>query len=127
MKFKILLLLMTIQLTSVACSDPDGGDVRLLATIAIEKGEYNKAYDLVIDGAKEGDRELQHTVALIVSNGYGPIKEKNRNEVVLSWLFKSAEKGFPDSIAWLADAYENGWFGLKKDLEAARRWRLKNK
>ena len=124
MKLKVLLLLMAIQLAP-ACSSSDDADVKLLATFAIEKGEYNKAYDLIIDEAKNGDRELQHTVALIVSNGYGPIKDKDRNEVVLEWLFKSAEQGFPDSITWLADAYENGWFGLKKDMEAARRWRLK--
>jgi TPR repeat protein len=127
MKLKILLLLITIQLASIACSDSGDADVRSLATIAIENGEYNKAYDLIIDGAKNGDRELQHTVALIVYNGYGPIKEQDRNEVVLEWLLKSAELGFPDSIAWLADAYENGWFGLEKDLEVAKSWRLKNK
>lgn len=127
MKLKILLLLLTVHLASTACSDSDNADVRLLATIAVENGEYNKAYSLIIDGVKNGDRELQHTVALIVSNGYGPIKEQDRNEVVLKWLLKSADLGFPDSIAWLADAYENGWFGLEKDMEVAKYWRSKNK
>lgn len=99
--------------------------VRIAEVIAQEK--YDEAYVLIIGEIKNGDRELQHLLAMLVSNGYGTIKKEERNQFILELLKKSARQGFPDSRSWLADAYENGWFGLDKSMEKARCWRsIKN-
>jgi len=101
-------------------------DEKNLVAEAIEQGNYNSAYNLALTGAKKGDPELQHAVAMLLSNGYGgDINTDERNTDILLWLNKSAEQGFPDSINWLSDAYKNGWFGLRIDHMKSREWQRK--
>ena len=125
MKNLALLLIFSFSILVNGCVSTD---LKEQATIALEQGEFEKAYGLIIDGANNGDPELQHTVAMILANGYGPrLTESNKNKAIISWLKKSANNGFKDSIKWLSDSYVNGWFGLDKNIEEARRWQEKLK
>jgi TPR repeat protein len=44
----------------------------------------------------------------------------------VEWLFKAANRGFPDSQYHLGIMYENGW-GVMKNLEVANYWLEKAK
>lgn len=124
----MLFVIILISLSGTfACADMDKDDVKKLGSEAIEQEDYNRAYELWIEGAKKGDPELQHAIALLISNGYGPVPEKDRDAVTLEWLKKSADQDFPDSINWIADSYKNGWHGLEKNQVKASCWRSRLK
>ena len=131
MKIKAFLMVIicihTFACTAKESKSSERQEILERASVLIQKGSFNKAYDLLISGAKSNDYEMQHTIALIVSNGYGPVDDKKRDEEALKWVVLFAQGGFQDSINWLADTYENGWFGLKEKMDAADCWRSKNK
>lgn len=130
---RIKALLMTIIcIYTLACSameynSKERQKILEHASLLIQKGNFDNAYDLLISGAEDNDYEMQNAIALIVSNGYGPVEDSIRNEVALKWIVSSAQGGFKDSINWLADSYQYGWFGLNEDINAADCWRSKTK
>lgn len=129
MKIKVLLFIF-ICLQTFACTANESlfserEEVLEQAALLIQEGDFNKAYGLLISGAEQNDHEMQHAIALIVSNGYGPVEKSERNQQALKWIVLSAQGGFEDSINWLADSYQNGWFGLEEDRAAADCWRNK--
>jgi len=107
-----------------ACAHPVAEiSIKQRATEALERAEYQQAYDIIIDEAAAGDAEFQYTVAILISNGFGPQNPADRDQLSLSWLIKSADQGYHDAVVWLADAYGHGWFGLEKDIQAEYCWR----
>lgn len=86
--------------------------------VAMVEGDYEKALDLLMPLAIEGDPEAQNAVGVLYMEGWGVDRDYRE---AMSWLRKSAEQG--DAIAYfnLGKMYENGW-GVTQDCLEAMTW-----
>ena len=76
----------------------------------------DKALQLLLPYAKEGDREAQLCVALIYRGGHG--KAATDLPTAASWFSRAADQGDPRAMAYLAFMYEHG-SGVALDLVLA--------
>ncbi len=109
---------------AISCS-ADIDTAKTQISSAIDNEDFARAYVLALEHAENGDAEMQHAVALLISNGYGELDGQDSDASTLYWLRLSADQGFGDSLLWLSDAFSNGWFGLSIDREASECWRSK--
>ena len=94
--------------------------------MAIEKGEYKTAHDLILPYAESGDAEAQFTLALIYGWGYSPVKDTpsdlEKNELSLIWIRRAAIQGHRRATKLISDSYKNGWYGLSKNIKLSKCW-----
>jgi TPR repeat protein len=98
------------------------------ATKAFEKGEFDRAYNLLLPYARGGNADAQFSVGLIIANGFGEKSAKmltpqQREELAWPWIDRAAKGGNTRAMDWVADAYESGWAGLELNEKAAKCWR----
>ena len=110
----------TVLLLSLAISPPlmaatttlDGFD-------ATRQGDYSGALKYWQERASAGDAQAQFNLALMYHGGLGVAMDE---ATALQWYTKSAQNGYPWAQEYLAIAYQEGWFGLKRDLDKSRNW-----
>lgn len=90
--------------------------------LAAESGDYQSAMKSWGPAAEKGDALAQFNIATLYHSGSG--LPHNEAEAV-KWYIKSAENGYSLAQEYLAAAYREGWFGLKKDAKKAKYWENK--
>ncbi|MBN4080419.1 sel1 repeat family protein [Beggiatoa alba] len=70
--------------------------------------------------AEQGHTDSQYNLGVLLAFGRA---SKIDTKGALSWWHKAASKGHKQSAQALAEAYQKGLFGLKKDNELAQYWR----
>lgn len=110
-----------VLLFAIICSTcnaaPSCGELKACGAEALQTGDLDAAYTLLLPEAESGDTNSQIAIALILSNGGGtPLAKKGskvqRERLALPWIERAARKGNPEAINWLADGYKYGWFGF---------------
>jgi len=151
MKSRILLLLLSLFLTSVARSlaqqNPDPKQANLIAYAhfkALTPAELNQ----LLSKAQSGDAEAQYWVGILYTEGkvpknlkeggrwllksaeqgyapaqcaYGLMSRLGNPSVGERWMLRAAEQGDTEAQFWLGVAYEQNWFGTV-DIEEAIKW-----
>lgn len=87
--------------------------------LASEEGDYPTAVAKWQPLADQGDAAAQFNLALMYHRGLGVALNE---ATAVKWYQKSAENGYSRAQEFLAVAYREGWFGLKKDLQKAAYW-----
>lgn len=85
-------------------------------------GDYNSAMSIWQALAAQGNGQAQFNLGLAYHGGVGVERDET---IALTWYRKAAESGYDKAQAYLAVAYEEGWFGLPQDHEKANYWRQK--
>jgi len=125
MKNKNLLIRAAVLLTllaSMAMLKPahahgkNGYNVGLLAS---EAGDYQRALTAWQPLAQEGDSAAQFNLALMYHGGLGVAMSEQE---AVRWYQESATNGYARAQEFLAAAYREGWFGLKKNPQKAQYW-----
>ncbi|NOY63660.1 MAG: sel1 repeat family protein [Gammaproteobacteria bacterium] len=111
-KIIFALALVTAPLQVSALDYADGYD-------AVWSGDYSKAVELFQLLAADGDARAQFNLAMLYHSGNGV--QPNEVEAV-KWYKRAAEQGVKEAQAYLAVAFEEGWFGLARDLTKAEYW-----
>lgn len=96
-----------------------GGGAYNAGLLASESGDYATATTQWQPLAAEGDALAQFNLALMYHRGLGVHLDET---AAVSWYHKSAENGYSKAQEFLAAAYREGWFGLKKNQQAADYW-----
>jgi len=112
---KIYVWVVLLNLSFTVCAA--GGD-KLQGAEAVNSGRYAEAYRLWLPLAEKGDREVQESLALLLSSNEDigvKFSQLERNNLTLKWLMESAHNGQPSAMKWLADVFKNGWLGVPKD------------
>lgn len=108
----VLALLILLLFLISGCGDND--DPKVL----FEQGKYEKAYDLWMPLANDGDAEAQNYIGIHHYLGLG----KNRDyRLAKQWFEKAATNGFADAQYNLGVMYENGQY-VKQDYVIAYMW-----
>lgn len=94
---------------------------------AFQAGDFGKAIDLALPGAKAGDPEFQFSVgylSVMWLEAPSP-KEPPRYslEQALSWIRKAAEQDSPQAAGFLRSGYEWGRYTLPKNPTLEACWR----
>lgn len=71
------------------------------------------------EAAEHGHTDSQYNLGVLLAFGHAT---KANPKSALSWWYKAAVKGHKQSAQALAEAYEKGLFGLKKDEKLALYW-----
>lgn len=71
------------------------------------------------EAAEHGHVDSQYNLGVLLAFGHGT---KIDNKGALSWWYKAATKGHKQSAQALAEAYQKGLFGLKKDSKLNLYW-----
>ncbi len=87
---------------------------------AAEKGNFDQAVEIWKKLAEKGDPQAQFNLGLMYHSGLG--MALNEKEAV-KWYIKAAEGGYSPARVYLVVGYEEGWFGLPKDVNKAYYWR----
>lgn len=117
-QMKMQKLLMVLGLAMLA-GNSWAGDRWQEGFYAAEKMQYQKAVQQWGPLADSGDANAQFNIAMMYHSGAGV--PANEAEAV-RWYLLAAKNGHPQAMEYLAAAYLNGWFGLKKDLKKAAYW-----
>jgi len=96
----------------MAATSTDGFD-------ATRQGDYRGALQYWQERATAGDAQAQFNLALMYHGGLGVAMDE---ATALRWYTKSAQNGYPWAQEYLAIAYQEGWFGLKRDPDKSRDW-----
>lgn len=112
----LALLVSTVMLTPAHSQGKDSYNAGLLAS---EAGDYDTAVMNWHPLAQQGDAAAQFNLALMYHRGLGVAMSE---ATAVRWYQKSAENGYPKAQEFLAVAYREGWFGLKKDPQKAEFW-----
>jgi len=86
---------------------------------ATRQGDYSGALKYWQERARTGDAQAQFNLALMYHGGLGVAMDE---AAALQWYTKSAQNGYPWAQEYLAIAYQEGWFGLKRDPDKSRDW-----
>jgi len=71
------------------------------------------------EAAEHGHIDSQYNLGVLLAFGHAT---RIDNKGALSWWYKAATKGHKQSAQALAEAYEKGLFGLKKDNKLSLYW-----
>lgn len=112
---KFLLALTIMAVTSMSALANDYAD----GFVAAEQYDYDTAIQKWGPLADNGDASAQFNIALMYHSGAGVAA--NESEAV-KWYKKAASNGHYQAQEFLAAAYAEGWFGLKKDSKQASYW-----
>jgi len=74
--------------------------------------------------AEYGHIDSQYNLGVLLAFGTGT---KADGKAALSWWYKAATKGHKQSATALAEAYQKGLFGLKKDKKLSLYWEQRSK
>lgn len=96
-----------------------GADEYADGFFAAEQHDYDAAMQKWQPLAQRGHAEATFNMALIYHSGAAGRIDETR---ALEFYRKAAEQGHPTAQEYLAAAYAEGWFGLKKDQKQARYW-----
>ena len=86
---------------------------------ATRAGDYQSALKFWQTRASKGDAQAQFNLALMYHGGLGV--KANEAEAV-KWYQTAAENNSILAQEYMAVAYQEGWFGLKRDPEKAKYW-----
>ena len=86
---------------------------------AARQGYYGYAASVFGDHADKGNGQAQFNMALMYHSGLGVARDEKQ---AVEWYEKAAQSGHEMAQAYMAAAYEEGWFGLERDAEKARYW-----
>jgi TPR repeat protein len=89
--------------------------------LASEAGDYRGAVVAWQPLAREGNGAAQFNLALMYHGGLGVAQSEQE---AVRWYQKSAANGYGKAQEFLAAAYREGWFGLKKNVQKADYWNL---
>ncbi|HEC19767.1 MAG TPA: sel1 repeat family protein [Gammaproteobacteria bacterium] len=112
----LTMLVSTVVLTPAQSQGLEKYNTGLLAS---EAGDYVTAVQAWQPLANQGDAAAQFNLALMYHRGLGVAPDEAR---AVQWYQKSAANGYPRAQEFLAAAYREGWFGLKKDIKKADYW-----
>jgi len=112
----LTLLTLTVILTPAHSQGNGGYNEGLLAS---EAGDYNTAVAKWQPLAEQGDGAAQFNLELMYHRGLGVALDEKK---AVQWYQKSASNGYARAQEFLAAAYREGWFGLKKDSQKAQYW-----
>ncbi len=76
------------------------------------------------EAANQGHADSQYNLGVLLAFGHG---SKADPKAALSWWYKAAVKGNKQAAQALAEAYQKGLFGLKKDNKLADYWQKRTK
>jgi len=97
-------------------------------TLAIEYGDYQRAYDLLLPYAESGNAEAQFSIGLLVGWGFGEETSRSsissREKASLEWLFRAAANGHRKAAKLVSKAYAEGWGRMSVDNGLSRCWAL---
>lgn len=113
--FVTVLLLCLLTAPALAGTTLNGFD-------ATRQGDYSGALKYWQERARAGDAQAQFNLALMYHGGLGVAMDE---AAALRWYTISAQNGYPWAQEYLAIAYQEGWFGLKRDLQKSRDWMKK--
>lgn len=118
--FRAAILISSLVLTvSFSPAHSQGGNAYNAGLLASEAGNYEVAVNSWQPLAKQGDGAAQFNLALMYHRGLGVLADE---AMAVEWYQKSASNGYPKAQEFLAAAYREGWFGLKKDPQKAAYW-----
>ena len=86
---------------------------------ATRAGDYKTALKFWQQRADKGDAQAQFNLALMYHGGLGV---KASEVEAVKWYQKAAENDSVLAQEYLAVAYEEGWFGLKRDRKKSDYW-----
>ena len=84
--------------------------------------EYDKAAKIWHSLAVKGNPDAQFNLAMMYHSG---IAVQMNEKKAVEWYQKAASNGHTQAQEYLAAAYREGWFGLKKDAAKADYWDAK--
>ncbi|MDH5301121.1 MAG: hypothetical protein OEW58_07150 [Gammaproteobacteria bacterium] len=88
--------------------------------MAAQASDYTKAAAKLEPLALKNDARAQFLLGTMYHNGAaGQMDEAT----AVKLYHKAAEGGVPEAQEYLAAAYQEGWFGLKKDEKQAKYWK----
>lgn len=86
--------------------------------VAVDDGDFSKAFAIFSDLADAGNAEAQHNLAMLYRTGKGVEKDLVAS---FKWFQRAAEQRVPDAQYYLAYMYDNGE-GIEKNLQKAIEW-----
>lgn len=86
---------------------------------AARQGYYGYAASVFGEHADKGNGQAQFNMALMYHSGLGVARDE---KLAVEWYERAANSGHEMAQAYMAAAYEEGWFGLERDAEKARYW-----
>lgn len=118
--FRAAVLISSLVMTVIfSPAHSQGGNAYNVGLLASEAGDYSSAVHSWQPLAKQGNGAAQFNLALMYHSGLGVAADE---AVAVQWYQKSASNGYPKAQEFLAAAYREGWFGLKKDPQKAAYW-----
>ncbi len=87
---------------------------------AATTGNFKEAVTIWEDLAAAGDPQAQFNLGLMYHGGLG--LPRNEHKAVALYR-EAAEGGYSPAQAYLVVGYEEGWFGLPRDIRKASYWR----
>ncbi len=96
----------------------DGASQRSI-TQALRSGDLQRAFDLAVRGAQEGDSWAMDALGLMYLSGQSPVGRDYA--AAKEWLTKAAAAGNGNAMNRLGEMYFNGW-GVPKDEAEAVVW-----
>ena len=86
---------------------------------AARQGYYDYAASVFGNHADKGNGQAQFNMALMYHSGLGVARDERQ---AVEWYERAANSGHEMAQAYMAAAYEEGWFGLEANAEKARYW-----
>lgn len=119
MSMKMKLFAIGVVMSSVLAPRVFASDYET-AFVTAEAGDFARAAEIWDGLAQHGSADAQFNLALMYHAGVSG----NLNESEAVRLYHAAaERGHPKAQEFLAVAYQEGWFGLSRDVKKAEFWR----
>lgn len=109
------LFLMLLAATTVVSAGVQEG------VVALEKGEFKKAFQKFKQPAKNGDQAAKYYIGVLYMKGRGVQRDQNKG---IKLILESANSGFALAQVMMGVMYKKG-AGVKKDLNKSFAWYLK--
>ena len=107
--------------------DPRTFDERVEeGTAAVERGDWERAYEIALPYAEAGNIEAQWMVGLLLEgeedDGFLGLSKDERLSEAFRWIATVAKRGHDLAARAVADSYENGWNGRVVEAVLAECW-----
>lgn len=117
----------TASQVSASADEARMEEVSKEANQAVMDGNYEKAIELALPYAKDGDPEALFTVGMMmlewIEDSTASSKPEFSVEEALSYVRRAASAGVPQAAGLLRAGYQFGRYSLPQDEELARCWR----
>ena len=122
-------IVLFILLTAVNCNalilkealDTEATSLFYEGLAANDAGDFQQAFSIWIEAAKNGDPKSQFAVATLLRKGVGVEKDLNESS---KWMLKSAKGKYVEAMRVVGSGYFGGRSGFDKDLDEAALWYL---